>query len=132
MLRDALMNCLRARHDAIDAATSKITVHLDLAVQKLGAARVLTYFPSWGETYAHLSDVREKIAVSRGSRNERAAIYATIEAADLPKIIKLYSEFKAMEPSLVKEAKHGRWTAAGGWIVATGLAVAGVAQQYLP
>ena len=50
-LKNAKMDCMRARHDAIDAATSKVTIHLDLAVQKLGASRVLSCFPSWAETY---------------------------------------------------------------------------------
>lgn len=38
-LGDAQMDCMRARHDAVDAATSKITVHLELAIDKLGASR---------------------------------------------------------------------------------------------
>lgn len=34
-LRDALFDCYRARHDAIDAAISKIAVEIDLSVRRL-------------------------------------------------------------------------------------------------
>ena len=131
LLRDAQMDCMRARHDAIDAATSKVTVHLELAVQNLGAGRVLSCFPNWADTYQHLSAVREKIAVSRGARNDRAAIYEAIESADLPKIIKLYNEFKAQEPRLMSEAKIGRLKEAGGWIFSGALFIVGLALEFL-
>jgi hypothetical protein len=126
LLRDAMLDCMRARHDAIDAATSKVIVHLDVAVNKLGATKVLTCFPNWAECYQHLNEVREKIAHSRGNRNDRAAIYETIEATDLPKIIALYNQFKAQEPRLKSEAKNQRWLGLSGWVVATLVGVAGL------
>jgi hypothetical protein len=46
LLGDAHFDCCRARHDAVDAATSKISADLDLAVKHLGADTVLKSFPA--------------------------------------------------------------------------------------
>lgn len=115
ILRDAQLDCMRARHDAVDAATSKVLVHLELAVGNLGASRVLSAFPKWSETYKHLVDVRAQIVTSREHRNDRERIYTLIETADLPQIVKLYDEFCAQEPRLIREAKIGRWKEVGLW-----------------
>ncbi|WP_299653550.1 hypothetical protein [uncultured Jannaschia sp.] len=117
LLRDAKMDCLRARHDAIDAATSKIVMDLEIAVSNLGATRVLSCFPNWSDVYGQLVQVRSKIAVSREDRNNRDAIYSTIQGTDLPAIVKLYNAFKAQEPHLIRDAKKERWTAVGGYVV---------------
>lgn len=116
LLLDARMDCLRARHDAIDAATSKIIVDLDIGIKSLGASRVLNLFPQWGEVRQQLSNVRSKIAVSRENRNDRDALYETIQAVDLPQVIGLYETFKSHEPQLMVEAKFGRRKEVAMWI----------------
>jgi hypothetical protein len=44
LLQDALFDCYRARHDAIDAATSKIAIDLEIKVEKLGFEAILPAF----------------------------------------------------------------------------------------
>ncbi len=115
LLRDSMMDCLRARHDAVDAATSKITADLDIAVHTLGAKTVLSCFPEWSDMYEAVCAVKEKIAVSRANRTDREAIYATIEAVDLTALVSRYNRFKGSEPLLKKSAQRERLHLVAGY-----------------
>jgi hypothetical protein len=103
LLKDAKFDCQRARHDAIDAATSKMTGDLDAAIRYLGASALLRFFPEFSDFYSDLSSVRGKIAISRESREERDLIYDTIQSTDLDRLSKMYIKFKTCEP-LMQEA----------------------------
>jgi len=80
LLRDAHFDCCRARHDAIDAATAKIVSDLEIAVARLGPEAVLTSFPEFSQLLGALGEVRDKIAISREDRQNRDAIYETLES----------------------------------------------------
>ncbi len=103
LLRDAKFDCHRARHDAIDAATAKIAVDLDIAVKYLGADVVIASFPEYQRLISALQEARNKIVRSRGDRGKREDIYSSIESDDFPILISLYDEFKRSE-SIMKEA----------------------------
>jgi hypothetical protein len=108
LLRDALFDCCRARHDAIDAATSKISADLDLAVKKLGPDTVLQNFPKITDLLGELGAVRDKIAMSREKRDDRDAIYDSIERDRLTDIVGLFRTFRASEPLMKAAAKKQR------------------------
>lgn len=108
LLDDAIFDCCRAKHDAIDAATSKIAADIKIAVDKLKPHIVLVNFPKITELYKMLTNVRKKIAVSRENREKRDAIYETIVAENLQEIVDLYEEFKSSEPLLIAAAKRER------------------------
>ncbi|MBF0333153.1 MAG: hypothetical protein HQL40_05815 [Alphaproteobacteria bacterium] len=108
LLQDALFDCHRARHDAIDAATSAIAVKLDITTDKLGYDPVLKAFPDYPHLLERLQKVREKIVQSRRNRFDRNAIYATIESVDFPKLVDRYNEFQRAEPIMRGLAKRQR------------------------
>ena len=108
LLKDAHFDCCRARHDAMDAATSKIAADIDLALERLDAQRILTQFPQITALLNKLGSLRDKIAVSREDRGNRNAIYATIQENSLPEIVAIYREFKASEGLLVEAADQER------------------------
>jgi hypothetical protein len=112
LLEDAHFDCLRARHDAIDAATSKISADLDLSVQHLGADVVLTHFSQLPSLIFDLGEVRDKIAVSREKRDERDQIYSAIENDHLGALVTRYRQFKSSEPLLRESARIQRRNAA--------------------
>lgn len=97
LLRDARFDCHRARHDAIDAATSKIAIDIDMALKYLGPSVVVEAFPKYRELIERLQETRKKIADSRGERNKREEIYDSIEKNDFPELVKLYYDFKSSE-----------------------------------
>lgn len=127
LLHDAHFDCCRARHDAIDAATSKISADLKIAVRKIGSSFVLDKFPNYISLIGELSAVRGLIAISREDRDNRDKIYATVESDNLQTIIKYYNEFQASEPILRNAGKWSRVkTVFGfvGWLVAAGISIA--------
>lgn len=108
LLRDAHFDCCRARHDAIDAATSKVVSDLDIAIGRLGADAVLSSYPNFPGLVRKLGDVRDRIATSRQNRDDRDAIYSVLEATNLPNIIADYRDFRANEPIMKLYAKQQR------------------------
>jgi hypothetical protein len=50
LLREARFDCHRARHDAIDAGTSKIAIDLEIMVKKLGPEVILPVCPGFQAT----------------------------------------------------------------------------------
>lgn len=107
-LQDAHFDCCRARHDAIDAATSKISAQLENALERLGADILMTHFQQFPDLVERLGLVRDRIAESRGNRESRDHIYAVIAADDLGDIVKIYNRFKASEPLMKQSAKKSR------------------------
>lgn len=102
LLADALFNCHRARHDAIDASTLKIAGDLNAAMDNLGRQHVLPSFPKAPELLTALAKVRKLIAHSRENREDRDSIYASIETEDLQgRLFDLYDEFRASEPLMI-------------------------------
>ncbi len=108
LLDDAHFDCSRARHDAIDAATSKVAADMAIAVKKLKADVVLDKFPKFTELVGKVQKVRRKIAVSRENREDRNAIYESISAESLDSIIEIFDEFQANEPLLIAAARRQR------------------------
>ncbi len=98
LLKDAKFDCHRARHDAIDAATSKMVGDMNVAVEFLSAGVIIKLFPSFSEFYGSLLEVRERIAISREDRQNRDKIYDTIQNVDLDRLATLYRQFKSCEP----------------------------------
>lgn len=105
LLRDAKFDCHRARHDAIDAATSKMAGDLNAAVEYLPASIVMQDFSEFSEFYGDLLNVREKIAESREDRENRDKIYDSIQATDLDRLVTLYNRFRACEPLMIQTAE---------------------------
>jgi hypothetical protein len=102
LIRDTLFFCHRSRHDAIDAATSKMAGDLGVATEYLSAAILMQNFPDFSEFYAEMLAVRQRMAESREKRNDRDAIYASIEANNLDRLVELYSRFRACEPLMLR------------------------------
>ena len=100
LLDDAVFDCLRARHDATDAATAKISLDLDAAIHRLGADAVRRDFSDYSKLRGKLANVRKKIAMTRGDADQRNETYDALEKHELPEIMELYEEFLAAEPSM--------------------------------
>jgi hypothetical protein len=109
LLADAEFDCHRARHDAIDAATSKIAIQLELMKDHLTYEVVLQVCPEYRSIALKVLAIREKIALSRKDRKNRDAIYAVIETADFPKLVADYDVLRLSEPMMIQMAKRSRW-----------------------
>lgn len=114
--QDAYFNCLRARHDAIDAATSKIAIDLDIAAKQLGYGPITQAFPKFSDLRLKLEDIRGKIVKSRGDREKRDEIYNGISENNFQEIVELYREFQTSEPVMVSLATKQRRATSFGWV----------------
>jgi hypothetical protein len=108
LLRDAKINCHRARHDAIDAATANIAADLQIMAKKLGYDPILKIYPDFGQLHRDLNSIRSKIAQSRGDTTRREAIYFALEDDAFPKFVEKYRGLQASEPTIKALATHER------------------------
>lgn len=130
LLADARFDCHRARHDAIDAATSKIAIDLEIMVDKLGYEVILPVHANFPQLVAELQAIRAKIAISRQDRENREAIYSVIEVTDFPNLVASYERMQASEHIMVSIAKRRRWSEAWG-IVGTIIGVIGLGAAFV-
>ena len=124
-LHDALFDCHRARHDAIDAGTSKIAIDLEIMTKKLGYEVILPIYPEFPKLYKELRLVRAKIIASRRDRSSREAIYSVIEATDFPNLVRSYNLLMENEEMMKSMARRRRRSELCG-IIGTIVGVIGV------
>ena len=111
---DALFDCYRARHDAVDAAISIIAAELNVTAKKLGYRPILDAFPEYPKLLETLRKAQAAIAASRGIRDDRDRIYTAIESVDLPALIEQYNRFQGRSDIMRGLAKSDRfWPLAG-------------------
>jgi hypothetical protein len=116
LLADALFDCHRARHDAIDTATAKIAITIDIMVSKLKYEAILPCYADFPILVSDLAAVRKKVSISRKDRENREAIYTVIEETDFPALVDRYQGLQASEPIMKRLAKRNRWKDAIGYI----------------
>jgi hypothetical protein len=108
LLEEACFDCHRARHDAIDAATSKIAADLEIMVEKLEYEAILLAYPSFSALFRELIKVRDKITQTRGKRENREAIYSVIEATDFPALVASFNDMRGTEEIMKSLARKNR------------------------
>lgn len=107
-LCDAKFDCYRARHDAIDVATSKMAIDIEIMINKLKYSAILPAYPGFPNLFAEITEVRKKIATSRGKREDREAIYSVIESTDFPNLVTRFQDMKSCEQIMKAVAKSER------------------------
>lgn len=134
ILADTLFACHRARHDAVDTATSKIAIQIDLMTTLLQYEAILPAFPEFPSLVSDLTKLSAPIAISRKERENREAIYLTLLAVDFPELVAKYRRLLACEAIIKQVAARnrqrdffGRW----GFILALIALVAAVVFFFL-
>lgn len=95
---DARFCCYRARHDAIDATIATIALELRAFTNKIGFEPVLQAFPQYPQLLKMLDDTQKRIAYSRRRRNDRNAVYSTVNDTRFIEIIDLFQLFRVPDP----------------------------------
>ena len=116
-LEDARFNCHRARHDAMDAALDIIARDFDNLTKRLGYDAVTRAYPGFSALYADFAIARSKIAASRGDRENRDAIYKSIEQVDFPGIADRYAALLTCKPIALSFAAKTRAQRIGFWVM---------------
>jgi hypothetical protein len=91
-LADATEDCVKAKHDAIDAMLDFITTWFHESEKRIGLDQIQKYFPAYVETTVTIGIIQDKIAASRGDRNNsRDGIYDDIERDHYDQILALFN-----------------------------------------
>jgi hypothetical protein len=108
VLRDAKLDCHRARHDAVDAAAAKIAKDIEINNDFFGQDVVVSAFPRLSELRSALQEVRAGIVAARSDLKNRDGIYNEIETDKFPGLILLYRAMQLSEQDMVgiKKAKR--------------------------
>lgn len=77
---------------------------MEIATRRLGPGNMLAHFPEIKEIHLNLKAIREAIASSRQNREDRDAIYHTLQSGNMPRVVELYQQFKSSEPLMKKAA----------------------------
>jgi hypothetical protein len=109
LLYDADFDCHRARHDAVDAATSKMASDIRAMTDRLGYNPVLKACPNFPEFFRNLRHIRRNIVKSRErGRQDRDSIYESIESVDLKQIVSEFEDITEAEEIMRSLAKAER------------------------
>ncbi len=122
ILSDALHDCYRARHDAVDASISIINSKLDQMINRLGYTKLTAAEPQLGSLLLSITDAQKKIATSRSDRLNRNQLYEALKNVDLVKIRRAYDRLKASEGHIITEVRRER----GKLLISYGIGVLGI------
>lgn len=108
-LRDAMYDCHRAQHDAVDASFQAVSIKMDAAVSRLSMTSLLTAFPDYPRLKALLRKVEDQVVESRANRENRDAIYDSLQQVEFETLLTLFRDFVANEDTMKAIAREERW-----------------------
>lgn len=97
-LTEAIENCRKARHDAIDSAINYIHEKTDELMSKVGLAELHAGFPKYAALKTRMKDIDKKIVKSRAERHRLDIEYEDIKKNHLKEVVDLYAEMEASVP----------------------------------
>lgn len=109
-LADALEDCVKAKHDAIDAMIDFVTIWFSEVEEEIGLDELIKYFPNHVILTGKISAIQNKIAESRGERHlGRDGVYDSIEKTEYGEILELYQSMKTSRNRIeISARKHKR------------------------
>jgi hypothetical protein len=94
-LADAIEDCVKAKHDAIDAIVDFITNWFEELETRVGLRKLVELFPEYLDTTARIAQIQDKISQSRENRiAARDGVYDEIETTDYEVLLKLYDKMR--------------------------------------
>lgn len=119
-LADATEDCVKAKHDAIDAMMTFITSWFDRVERSLGIAALQRYFPDYLKTTGMIAEVQDRITRSRGDRNAlRDAIYDDIDREHGPydEVLGLFDRMRRSNDRVAREVLRERVGKIIMWVI---------------
>jgi hypothetical protein len=94
-LADAIEDCVKSKHDAIDAMIDVIVIWFEEMEKQIGLDQVTKLFPAYLETTSRIAILQDAIVESRGNRVAgREGVYDTIETDDYDNLLRLFNSMK--------------------------------------
>jgi hypothetical protein len=94
-LADAIEDCVKAKHDAIDAMVDFVTNWFNELEARVGPEKLVSLFPEYLVTTASIAQIQDKIAQSRENRiAARDGVYDEIEKVEYKSLLDLYDKMR--------------------------------------
>lgn len=94
-LADAIEDCVKAKHDSIDAMVDFVTTWFDELEDRISLKKLIEMFPEYLDVTSRIAVIQDKIAHSRQHRTTaRDSVYDEIEANDYEDILRLYDKMR--------------------------------------
>ncbi len=108
-LADAYEDCVKAKHDAIDAMLDFVTNWFAELERTIGLKSIMGYFPNYITITAKIADIQDKITESRGDRHgSRDGIYDEIENSGYDEVLTLYDQMLHSRERIESQVKRER------------------------
>lgn len=107
-LTEAIENCIKARHDAVDSAINYIHEKLDEACTSIGYPRIISVFPEYEETRKKIHEIDMMVIESRKNRSTLTKQYDEIEKTHLDKMVEFYLKLETSPKIVASMARRDR------------------------
>jgi hypothetical protein len=121
-LTEAIENCRKARHDAIDSAVNFVHEQLDVLKDNVGLPVLVQAFPGYAALRARINEIDERIVASRKNRAKLDDEYEAIKREHLTQIVDLYRQMECSRPAIESIIKKQKWDFVQG-VILVGLVV---------
>ncbi len=114
-LIEAIENCRKSRHDAIDSAINFIHERLDKLISVAGLDTVQQAFPNYVKLKPKLAEMSEQIVMSRKKRERLDLTYEALRRSHLKEVVDLFEEMLISIPivdAIRKRRKSEFWKSA--------------------
>lgn len=121
---EAIENCKKARHDAIDSAIAFIHEQYNKLYEAVGLPLISKGYPKYSELRREMLEIDTHIVESRKNRNGLDDIYETIKREHLKKVVDLYIELETSKEAIEQirsQEKRDFWIAVVGVSFIVGL-----------
>lgn len=99
-LIEAIQNCIKARHDALDAAVHFIHKRISTLISAVGLLEVKAHFPNFNNLVDEIKAIDKKIVEARADRSKLDGNYDAILIEHRDKLIKFYGELENSESAI--------------------------------
>jgi hypothetical protein len=101
-LIEAIQNCIKARHDALDAAVHFIHKRITTLISAVGIFEVRAHFPNFNLLEDEIKAIDRKIIEARADRSKLDGNYDAILLEHRDKLIRFYKELESSEFAIRK------------------------------
>lgn len=109
-LADAIEDCVKSKHDAIDSMLDFVTRWFYEIEETLGLSELQKYFPNYIEVTGKIIEIQDKVSESRGDRHlGRDQIYDEVEQDGYDDILSLYKAMRTSKDRVQLSIKRERW-----------------------
>ena len=107
-LIEAIENCIKAKHDAVDSAINYIHEKLDEACTSIGYPRIIAVFPEYVEARKKIREIDKLVIESRKNRSTLTQHYFEIEKRHLNEMVEFYLKLETCPKIVASMARRDR------------------------